>query len=271
VNDFLLLARIVHAADYRLDEGLAAEVARLPADLRGKVEASMQGSSGVNPAILIPMDASFVDPHERVYPTTFRNRLTGLLTAYDDALAAYQAYRAAEDDRTWRKLEEKRRALFSYLRAFGEMLDVIKAITMRGESFNTATLRMLAHLPSSMQYLLDQIPQQVGVLNEVVKGEEVFSNVGRVAQGSSLTRFMSAKDDGQTKTLVWGVLTDDTGTMHVSLRDFRPHVGLLRVEGYEGLARRLAQDYLDSYARTLNGIAEMLMRLALAEDEMRWN
>jgi hypothetical protein len=271
VNDFLLLARIVHAADYQPGKGLTAEVERLPADLRGEVESSLQESSGVNPAILIPMDASFVTPHERIYPTTFRNRLTGLLAAYDEALAAYQAYRAAEDDAAWRELEKRRRSLFSYLRAFGEMLDVIKAITMRGESFNTATLRMLAHLPTSMQYLLDQIPQQVGVLNEVVKGEEVFSNVGRVARGSSLTRFMSAKDDGQTKTLVWGVLTDDSGTMHVSLRDFRPHVSPLQVEGYEGLARRLAQDYLDSYVRTLNDIAEMLMRLALAEDEMRWN
>jgi hypothetical protein len=186
-------------------------------------------------------------------------------------LAAYHDYRAIEDDDAWHKLEEKRRALFSYLQAFGEMLEVIKAITMRGESFNTATLRMLAHLPTSMQHLLDQIPQQVGVLNEVVKGEEVFSNVGRVARGSSLTRFMSAKDDGQTKTLVWGVLTDDTGRMHVSLRDFRPHVDPLQVEGYGELARRLAQDYLDSYAQTLNGIVDTLMRIALAEDEMLWS
>jgi hypothetical protein len=271
VNDFLLLARIVHAAGYQLDDSLAAEVEGLPAELRGKVKASLKESSGMNPAILIPMDASFVAPHERVYPTTFRNRLTGLLTAYDEALAAYHTYRTADDDGAWHVLEEKRRSLFSYLRAFGEMLEVIKAITMRGESFNTATLRMLAHLPSSMQYLLDQIPQQVGVLNEVVKGEEVFSNVGRVAQGSSLTRFMSAKDDGQTKTLVWGVLTDDTGRMCVTLRDFRPHVGPLQVEGYEGLARRLTRDYLDSYARTLNDLAEMLMRIALAEDEMRWS
>jgi hypothetical protein len=271
VNDFLLLARIMHAASYQVDGVLAAEVARLPAALRSKVDDSLKASSGVNPAILIPMDASFVAPHERVFPTTFRNRLTGLLAAYNEALGAYQTFRAAEADDSWHVLEEKRRSLFSYLRAFGEMLEVIKAITMRGESFNTATLRMLAHLPSSMQHLLDQIPQQVGVLNEVVKGEEVFSNVGRVAEGSSLTRFMSAKDDGQAKTLVWGVLTDDAGVMHLNLRDFRPHVSALQLEGYESLARRLAQDYIDSYARTLNGIAEMLTRMALAEDEMLWS
>ena len=59
--------------------------------------------------------------------------------------------------------------------------------------------------------------------------------------------------------------------MRVSLRDFRQHVSPLQREGYEALASRLAQDYLDSYARTLNDIAEMLMRVALAEDEMRWN
>ncbi len=271
VNDFLLLARIMHAANNQVDGALAAEVARLPKALRSKVDESLAASSGVNPAILIPMDASFVAPHERVFPTTFRNRLTGLLAAYNEALGAYQTFRTAEADDSWHVLEEKRRSLFSYLRAFGEMLEVIKAITMRGESFNTATLRMLAHLPSSMQHLLDQIPQQVGVLNEVVKGEEVFSNVGRVAEGSSLTRFMSAKDDGQAKTLVWGVLTDDAGVMHLNLRDFRPHVSALQLEGYESLARRLAQDYIDSYARTLNGIAEMLTRMALAEDEMLWS
>jgi hypothetical protein len=59
--------------------------------------------------------------------------------------------------------------------------------------------------------------------------------------------------------------------MHLNLRDFRPHVSALQLEGYESLARRLAQDYIDSYARTLNGIAEMLTRMALAEDEMLWS
>ncbi|MEJ2148675.1 MAG: hypothetical protein P8Z40_04275 [Chloroflexota bacterium] len=55
VNDFLLLARIMHAANNQVDGALAAEVARLPKALRSKVDESLAASSGVNPAILIPV------------------------------------------------------------------------------------------------------------------------------------------------------------------------------------------------------------------------
>lgn len=270
VNDLLLLGRFFHAAEYQPAPDLLTEIDALPDDLRSKVHESLANSGGINPALLIPMDASFVSPRERIYPTTFRNPLTGLLDVYEEAIEAFRAYRNRDDDHTWRTFDDQRRRLISYLRAFGEILDVIKAITMRGESFNTATLRMLGHLPPSMQHLLDQIPQRVGVLNEIVKGEEVFSNVGRVARGSSLMRFMSAKDDGRAKTLVWGILTDDTDRMHINLRDFRPHVGPLILAGYEDLAQRLAQDYVESYAQTLNRLAGQLSEMAVAEDEMRW-
>jgi hypothetical protein len=73
-----------------------------------------------------------------------------------------------------------------------------------------------------------------------------------VAPGSSLVRFLSAKDDGESKELVWGVLTDDRGQMHISLRDFRPFVPLLLATGETALADLLAQDYLDSYVAGLN-------------------
>jgi hypothetical protein len=36
--------------------------------------------------------------------------------------------------------------------------------------------------------------------NRPIKGEEVISNVGRVARGSTLSRFISAKDDNENKT-----------------------------------------------------------------------
>jgi hypothetical protein len=76
--------------------------------------------------------------------------------------------------------------------------------------------------------------------------------VGRVAPGATLTRFISAKDDGETKELVWGILTDDQGRMQISLRDFRPFVPMLLALGEAPLADLLAQDYLESYVEGFN-------------------
>jgi hypothetical protein len=156
----------------------------------------------------------------------------------------------------------------AYLQAFGELLNALKDVTMRGESFNTASIRLLAHLPASMQHLLDQIPQRIGVLNEIVKGSEVFSNVGRVAPGSSLSRFCSARDDGQTKLLVWGVLTDDAGVLRISLRDFRPFVPLLLQlddPQAQSLADLLARDYLHGYVQGFNQFVARLSAIVLEE------
>ncbi len=264
VNDLLLLARVIHAATYRPADRLVYRIESLPGRLAAEVTASLEASGGVNPALLIPMDASLVSPRERIFPTTFRSALEGLLPAYDAAVEALAAYEVAPSDRRWLAFDEARRRLFIFLGAFGEMLETIKAIAMRGESFNTATIRMLAHLPPSMQSLLDQIPQRIGLLNEIVKGEEVFSNVGRVAAGSSLVRFMSARDDGRAKKLVWGIMTDDSGRMHITLRDFRSHVAVLLEAGEIDLARAIARDYVDSYVTTLNRLAAHLIEMARA-------
>ncbi len=271
VNDLLILARIFHAVEYKPTRGVAQAVAALPDALRKVVVDSLEGSRGINPALLIPMDASFVAPRERIFPITFRNPLSGIFDVYDETLEVLKSYRTQlGNDRVFAVFDERRRELFSYLRAFGEILDSIKAIAMRGESINLATLKMIAHLPLPMQALLNQIPERVGILNEIIKGEEVFSNVGRVAADSSLVRFLSAKDDGRAKLLVWGILTDDQGRMHITLRDFRPHVAPLIQAGHADLANRLAEDYVESYAATLSDLAGHLAEIALAEDEMMW-
>jgi hypothetical protein len=85
------------------------------------------------------------------------------------------------------------RALYNDLRAFGATLQALKQATIRGESFTKAALRLLSYLPGAMQYLLDLIPQKIGILNEIIKGREIFSNVGQVARTSSLMRFVSAR------------------------------------------------------------------------------
>jgi hypothetical protein len=117
--------------------------------------------------------------------------------------------------------------------------------------------------------MLDQVPAKIDVLNDVVKGREVFSNVGAVAPTSTLRRFMTAKDDNEQKTLAWGVITDSLGVMHISLRDFRPHVRALQSCERMDLAVRIAQDYLDAYAHGLNRFVQDLLRITQARRETR--
>ena len=273
INDILLLYRYFHAQVYQpgavVAELLKGLAERLPAkeyaQIRRSVAETWASDRTTNPALLIPMDATQVAPHERIYPTTFRNPLTDLPVIFEGVQSAYSAYRRADSTSNWEEFDRQRRLLLAYLQIFGELLVALKDVTMRGESLNVATLQLLGHLPPAMQHLLDGIPRRIGVLNEVLKGSEVFSNVGRVALGSTLRRFNSAKDDGAAKELVWGILTDDQGILHLSLRDFRPFVTLLWEHDEVEVARALTQDYLVSYARGLNVFVKSLGQMATAK------
>jgi hypothetical protein len=64
-------------------------------------------------------------------------------------------------------------------------------------------------------------------------------------------------------------MTDANGVMYITLRDFRPHVGLLVACGRKDLAARIAQDYLDAYARGLNEYIHDLQRITRASRETR--
>jgi hypothetical protein len=260
INDLLLLYRSFHAANYEPSPSVLKALKEFVARAQSpqaqtaveSIKATLARLRETNPALLIPMSASNVSPKERIFPTTFRNPLVDIREKFAVAYDDFQACRNRAGSEDWAAFDKSRRELLAYLQAFGEVLDALKAVTMRGESFNTATIRMLAHLPPSMQNLMDGIPQRVGALNEIIKGNEVFSNVGRVAPGSSITRFISAKDDGETKELIWGFITDDQGRMHISLRDFRPFVPQLLALGEGDLANLLAQDYVTSYVRGFN-------------------
>jgi hypothetical protein len=277
VNDLLLLYRSFHAARYQLSSRARAalrEARKTTTTVESDklfelIDATLERFRETNPSLLIPMDAGNVSPRERLYPTTFRNPFPELLTLFEATQGRYLRYLKKTNGDTWRDFDRERRELLAYLKAFGEVLYAIKAVTMRGESFNTATIRLLGHLPTSMQHVLDQIPQQIGVLNEILKGNEVFSNVGRVAKESTLSRFTSAKDDGEAKELVWGVMSDSDGTMVISLRDFRPFVAPLIRQDQASLADLLAQDYLDSYVSGLNRFMGELGTLVLARAEPR--
>jgi hypothetical protein len=277
VNDLLLLYRSLHAHNYTPSPRLQRELDRLAQDSRRDAQNACELINNhlahlktENPAILIPIDASRFDPRERVFPTTFRNPLTDLFDQHVHALNTLRAYKSMSQNNRDSTFKAFREAQSTYLRligGIGELLSRYRQIAMTGQSTSTATIRLLGHLPTPLQKLLDTIPSKFDMLNEVLKGEEVFSNMGRVAKGSTLRRFITAKDDNEQKTLVWGVLTDNQGVLHMSLRDFRPHIAVLHSLGMNALAQQITQDYLDAYADGLNQYVAELRDIVIASRE----
>ncbi len=266
VNDLLILYRCHFGHLYTPSPELEQALARL--QTQGSAEAlaaytlameMLAKSQANNPSIMLPMDASGLSPRERLHPTTFRNPFTQLWAKYQSTLALLKQYQTYQTQAHWSAFSEARYALLVQLDHFGQLLQAHKRVALEGESPSSAAMRLLAHVPDSLLKLLDEIPRRIDVLNEVIKGEEVFSNVGRVARGSSLSRFISAKDDNENKTLVWGILTDDQEVLHLTLRDFRPHVAALARIGRLDLARFMAAHYLDSFAHGFNEFVAHLL------------
>jgi hypothetical protein len=266
INDLLLLARCDHAATFwpaveaeQALETLATIEGGLPIALLYRRHLEQQRE--INPALLVPMDASASDPRLRLYPTTFRNPRPSLLPSLERCDGLLARLRRSADAPTRKDFEHERQALYLELHSYAALLRALKQVTMRGESFTTAALRLMGHLPGAMQSLVDLIPQKIGILNEIIKGREVFSNAGQVVATSSITRFASSRDDGDTKLLVWGVMSDAGGTLVITLRDFRPHVAPLLRLGRGDLASLLAQDYLDAYATCVDSLARRIQRV----------
>ncbi|MCB0165583.1 MAG: hypothetical protein KDI79_15235 [Anaerolineae bacterium] len=266
VNDILVLYRCAFGLDYW--PSAALEDALFELNLQNKpetqethqlVHAALAKAQQNNPSIVIPMDAISARPQERLYPTTFRNPFTDLWSHFQAASDTLKGYHDHKTQKNWTDFSAARRSLLAQLNYFGQIMRAYKRVALEGGSTSTAMMKLLAHLPNSLLKLLDEIPQRVDILNEVLKGEEVFSNGGRVARSSSISRFVSAKDDNFNKTLVWGVLTDDNDVMHLSLRDFRPHVAALRSINRPDLAELIVQDYLDAYASGFNQFVQRLL------------
>jgi hypothetical protein len=281
VNDLLVLYRGIHTAIYQPSQTLLDELKNYTQKLSGDPTAlaAMQAlkrsweSQRINPSLLIPVDASEISPRERVHPLGFEVPLSdlNLLALHREVIAALNAYWRCTGDRhdAYQKFDHLQREYLTTIAAFGEVFNKAKEIAATGESASLGTLKLLAHLPPLVQYWLDRISTEVGVINDLLKGNEVFSNIGAVVPTSTLTRFLSAKDDNEKKDLVWGVLTDANGVMRITLRDFRPHVRLFVETGYQELANRIAQDYLDSYAEGLNQFVTDLRRITIASRETR--
>lgn len=267
VNDLLVLARYAHAADYRPGPAAMAALDDLAtregegSRLARQINEDLAAQRAMVPALLIPMDASGIDPRQRLHPATLRNPTPDLLPrlATCEQLLRRLVKQPTYELRTL--FEAERTNLCGDLLTYGATLRALREITTRGESFPTAALRLLGHLPRPLQSLLDMVPQKIDVLNEIVKGAEVLSNIGRVARSSSLRRFASSRDDGDTKLLIWGVMADAGGRLVVTLRDFRPHVAPLLSVGHLALAELLAADFLHAYTESANGLVKRLQRV----------
>lgn len=273
VNDLLVLYRAIHAVTYQPNPDLMATLESLAQAETTQPAAqaalsAIEDSRQINPAVVIPVDASQRNPRDRLYPMTFEAPLNELDLPHlrRQVMAALIAYQKAGGDRSqlYANFNRLQRRYLATLAGFGVMLSKAKEYALTGQSASTGTIKLLAYMPPLIQRMLDKVPGSVDILNDIIKGREVFSNVGAVAPSSTLTRFITAKDDNDKKTLAWGVITDATGVMRITLRDFRPHVGLLAAIGRKDLAVQMVQDYLDGYARDLNHFISDLERITQA-------
>jgi hypothetical protein len=278
VNDLLVLYRAIHAATYEPDPTLVTEVETLARDYRTAQAAAatlevLRNTGGLNPAMLIPVDATRREPRERIYPLVFEVPLEelDLLGLHRRSLQALNAYRqgSAERGAAYDQFDLLQRAYLAALAGFGEVMNRAREIAVQGESAGAGSVRLLAHVPAPLQRLLAALPGRFDVLNDLMKGREVFTTIGPVVPTSTLSRFQAAKDDNARQQLAWGVLTDANGDMHISLRDFRPHVAPLLAAGRRRLAERITQHYLDAYAHGLNEYVAELQRITRASRETR--
>lgn len=276
VNDLLILYRAIHAMTYQPSVALVEAIDSLIASgehvnaLRAARDALTMRE---NPAILVPIDASRSNPSERLYPMSFTVPLDelDLISLHERAIAALDAYEAGGGERSaqYQEFDRLQREYLATLAGFGAVLSRAKEIAASGEGASTGSIRLLAHMPRPLQRLLDEIPSKIDLLNDIIKGREVMSNVGAVAPTSTLTRFITAKDDNEKKTLAWGIITDANGVMRISLRDFRPHVAALKRAGLTDLAGQITQDYLSTFVHGLNAYVADLRKITVASRETR--
>jgi len=275
VNDLLLLYRAVHAVSYQPDSGLRLALEQLADKPKTRAAAHLALQAiqpgPTCPAILLPVDARRHSPRDRLYPMSLEVPLQelDLLDLHHAVMNALMIYENTPRSRrqAYQNFDTLQRSYLTALAGFGTLMTQAKAIANRGETASVHTIKLLAHMPQPLQRALDSIPQRFDVLNDIIKGREVFSNIGAAADESSLTRFSTAKDDNEKKSLAWGILTDSKGVMRISLRDFRPHVRALIAVGEQGTAQMLTQHYLFTYAQGLNAYVRDVQQITAQSRE----
>lgn len=266
INDLLLLYRAIHAMTYNADPIIIKSLKALSKDKSSKAASNLAlealKANSLSPAILVPVDASRQSPRDRLHPMNITIPLSELhlLNLHKRVITRIDEYDSGKSVTNFNTLQHH---YLKSLSGFGEVMLRAKEIANAGESASVGTIKLLAHMPLPLQHLLNQIPSQFDMLNDIIKGREIFSNIGQVAKESHLRRFITAKDDNEQKDLAWGVLTDTDGKMMITLRDFRPHVRALIAIGQINLAQAISNNYLNTYVQGFNVYIEDLQRITL--------
>jgi hypothetical protein len=250
INDLLVLYRTVFNPRYKTSAALVESLAAVrQKNLVQAVHTMWKNATTVNPSMLLPIDAIRTNPRDRLFPSTFRSPFPQFPLEHEQTLRLAREARAARLGREnlLKKAHNARSAYLGILYAFTQFMMRYREIASKGDTMSITAIRLIAGLPEAMQRVADGIPGRFSFVNEAIKGEEVFSNVGQVVTDSSLTRFASAKDDNDKKVLVWGVMTSASGQLTITLRDFRPPVLALAQAGYTDLAHQITQDLLNAY------------------------
>lgn len=274
VSDLLVLYRAIHNFTYQPDPDLVQAVAVLKSDrkLYETAEAvEAMWARPQNPSLLIPLVAH-QDPRERIYPLLFEVpvRELRLLQLHQETLAALVAYEtAAPHDRlhTYTEFDKLQRHYLATLAGFGQILAAAKQMAQSGHSRGQEVVRMVAGLPPSMKNLFDQLSDRSEILNNVLRGSEIFEWVDVSTSVNSVSRFMGGKEDSDQKTLVWSGLLDAHENLTLTLRDFRPELVALVAGGRQQLAKQLSEHYLVSYARGVNTFIGALRRITKSSRE----
>jgi hypothetical protein len=256
INDLLVLYRTIANHHHVLSDDLKQQLSELrgtpeTAVLVTNLEQMLTTRRRQTPSLLIPIDATRYDPKERLFPSIFRSPLPNFRREHNQLMEQLALVKQAgmfnpqhESVSTFIKQREE---YLGDLKAFSDILQHYRIVAASGEGMGTAAIRLIAGLSPSMQQAADNISEQFSVVNETLKGEEVFSNVGQVSSHSSLSRFTSAKDDNERKTLVWGIMTDKDNRLVITLRDFREPVTTLARSGHPKLAHQITQEFLTAY------------------------
>jgi len=280
VNDLLVLYRAIHALVYRpspaLLNGLRVRLADPHTGPAAQAALDALAEPPAHPAVLIPVDESPRSPRDRLSPLNFEIpvRDLNLLELHGQTLQALAVYQGSDSPggrgEVYARFDRLQREYLASLAGFGAVMRRSKEVALLGQTASLGSIKMLAFMPTPLQRMLEGILTRIDILNDLIKGREIFSNIGQVASTSTQERFITAKDDNDKKTLSWGILTDAEGRLHLSLRDFRPHVALLAQSGQADLAHWIAQEYLDAYADGLNSFVTDLHMITLASRETRF-
>ena len=271
VNDLLVMYRTMFNQVYEMSDVLRSALEKLGRENDGKPLAAAvledyHTRREINPSLFIPIDASQFNPADRIFPSIFRSPFLDLYATHRHTFNLLTTANRKHFGRqqAQREFQQACAHYLGMVRAFAEVMDKYREIAIEGQSMSTKAIRLIAGLPGAMQKLFDEMPDHFTFMNEALKGEEVFSNVGQVTVGSSLARFSSAKDDNDRKTLVWGIMTDNENSLHVTLRDFRPSVMTLALMGRAAIAEAVTQDFLNAYLRGLSAFTVELKAIVRA-------